>query len=151
MVFTQRKTPARLASPAARKLPRQYLFWFMLIYIIAGLFGRDPWKTDDVAGIASMASAINHDNWLTSYIGIMPYTDHGPLTSIIGGAFLAIFSPLFELFTTPLNAHIIAARLPNFLYFFGMMWGVWYGTYLLARRDEAQPLPLPFGGGATSS
>ncbi len=146
MVFTQRKTPARLASPAARKLPRQYLFWFMLIYIIAGLFGRDPWKTDDVAGIASMASAINHDNWLTSYIGIMPYTDHGPLTSIIGGAFLAIFSPLFELFTTPLNAHIIAARLPNFLYFFGMMWGVWYGTYLLARRDEAQPLPLPFGG-----
>ncbi len=146
MVFTQRKTPARLASPAARKLPRQYLIWFMLVYIIAGLFGRDPWKTDDVAGIASMASAINHDHWLTSYIGILPYTDHGPLTSIIGGAFLALFSPLFELFTTSLNAHIIAARLPNFLYFFGMMWGVWYGTYLLARRDEAQPLPLPFGG-----
>lgn len=142
----QRKTPARLASPAARKLPRKILFWFMLAYIVAGLFGRDPWKTDDIAGIASMLSAVNDGHWVTSYIGLIPYTDHGPLTSMIGGLFIKLFSPIFALFTDTLNAQIIAARLPNFIYFLGMMWGVWYGTYVLARRPEAQPLPLPFGG-----
>lgn len=146
MVSTQRKTPARLASPAARKLPRKILFWFMLAYIVAGLFGRDPWKTDDVAGIASMLSAVNDGHWVTSYIGLIPYTDHGPLTSMIGGLFIKIFSPIFAFFTNELDAQIIAARLPNFIYFFGMMWGVWYGTYVLARRPEAQPMPLPFGG-----
>lgn len=146
MDFSQRKTPARLASPAARKLPRKFLFWFMLAYIVAGLFGRDPWKTDDIAGMAAMIAAADQGNWATSYISMMPYTEHGPLTSIIGGVFISIFSPLFELFSSSLDAKIIASRLPNFLYFFGMLGGVWYGTYILARRDEAQPLPLPFGG-----
>lgn len=146
MVSTQRKTPVRLASPAARKLPRKILFWFMLAYIVAGLFGRDPWKTDDIAGMAAMLSAVNDNHWVTSYIGLIPYTDHGPLTSMIGGAFIKLFEPLLTFFTNTLDAQIIAARLPNFIYFFGMMWGVWYGTYVLARRPEAQPLPLPFGG-----
>lgn len=146
MDFSQRKTPARLASPAARKLPRKFLFWFMLAYIVAGLFGRNPWKTDDIAGMAAMVAAADQGNWATSYISMIPNTEHGPLTSIIGGIFITIFAPLFEFFSSPIEAQILASRLPNFLYFFGMLWGVWYGTYVLARRDEAQPLPLPFGG-----
>ncbi|NEN75060.1 hypothetical protein F9B74_01800 [Pelistega sp. NLN82] len=146
MTFAERKTPARLASPAARKLPRKILFWVMIAYIIAGLYGRDPWKTDDLVGIATMMSALEENHWLSTYIGVLPYPELGPLTHIIGGVFIYLFSPLFEFFVSPAQAHILAARLPNFFYFFSMLWGVWYGTYLLARRPEAQPLHLPFGG-----
>ena len=120
MDFSQRKTPARLASPAARKLPRKFLFWFMLAYIVAGLFGRNPWKTDDIAGMAAMVAAADQGNWATSYISMIPYTEHGPLTSIIGGIFITIFAPLFEYFSSPIEAKILASRLPNFLYFFGL-------------------------------
>ena len=146
MSFTQRKTPARLASPAAKKLPRKILFWVMIVYTIAGLFGRDPWKTDDVMGFASMLSTLESEHWLGSYVDFRPYVEHGPLTSIIGAAAIYLFSPVFELFTSSLNAQIMASRLPNLLYVFTMLWGIWYGTYLLARRPETQPLPLPFGG-----
>ncbi|WP_071058548.1 hypothetical protein [Pelistega sp. MC2] len=144
--LTQRKTPARLASPAARKLPRKILFFVMFTYILAGLFGRDPWKTDDVVGLATMLSALNEGHWLTAYIGTSPYPEIGPLTGMIGATFIKLFTPLFDIFVSAERAHVYAARLPNFFYFFGMLWGIWYGTYLLARRLEAQPLPLPFGG-----
>src|SRR3546814_18377445 len=30
-----------------------------------------------------------------------------------------------------------------------MLWSIWYGTYLLGRRPEPQPLALPFGGEPT--
>lgn len=118
----------------------------MALYIVAGLFGRDPWKTDDVVGFSSMLSTLEHHHWLTAYLDLTPLPENGPLTSIMGGFFIAIFSPFFEGWNSPLDAQILASRLPNLIYFFTMLWGVWYSTYLLARRPETQPLPLPFGG-----
>lgn len=147
MPLSQRKTPSRLTELAARKLPRNILFWFMSAYIVAGLFWRDPWKTDDVTGLASMLSLLGHpESWLSNQVGSMPLTQDGPLTAWIGAIFISFFSPVFGLFLEPLDAQIAASRLPNLVYFFGLMWGIWYGTYLLARRPETQPLPLPFGG-----
>ena len=147
MPLSQTKTPARLTEPATRKLPRNILFWLMSAYILAGLFWRDPWKTDDITGLASMLSLLEHpESWLTSHVGSMPLTQEGPLTAWLGALSITLFAPIFTLFVDPFEAKIAASRLPNLLYFFGLMWGLWYGTYLLARRPEAQPLPLPFGG-----
>ncbi len=147
MPLSQTKTPARLTEPATRKLPRNILFWLMSAYILAGLFWRDPWKTDDITGLATMLSLLEQPStWLTTHVGSMPLTQEGPLSTWIGALFIALFSPVFGLFIDPFEAKIAASRLPNLLYFFGLMWGIWYGTYLLARRPEAQPLPLPFGG-----
>ncbi len=147
MPLSQTKTPARLTEPATRKLPRNILFWLMSAYILAGLFWRDPWKTDDITGLASMLSLLEHpESWLTSHVGSMPLTQEGPLTTWLGALSITLFAPIFALFIDPFEAKIAASRLPNLLYFFGLMWGLWYGTYLLARRPEAQPLPLPFGG-----
>ncbi|MGE8620941.1 MAG: ArnT family glycosyltransferase, partial [Achromobacter spanius] len=46
----------------------------------------------------------------------------------------------------PFIGDITAGRLPNLLWFGITAASVWYGTYLLGRRSEAQPLALPFGG-----
>lgn len=116
------------------------------MYILAGLFYRDPWKTDDVTGLATMLTAIANHNWLIPHVGEIAHTQDGPLITMVGAAFIYVLSPLFELFFSPVNAAIIASRLPNLLWFGITTAAVWYGTYLLGRRPEAQPYAMPFGG-----
>ncbi|MBF6615264.1 MAG: glycosyltransferase [Candidimonas sp.] len=144
-------TPARLTATATVKLPRMALLVVGVIYILAGLFFRDPWKTDDVVGLATMMTALNDGGhaWLLPQIGVLAHAQDGPLITWVGALCIWAFAPFFELFATPLDAAIIASRLPNFLWFGLMTASVWYGTYLLGRRPEPQPMALPFGGEPT--
>ncbi|MYN11558.1 glycosyltransferase [Pusillimonas sp. TS35] len=145
-------TPARLTATAAIKLPRLFLLSVGLVYILAGLFFRDPWKTDDVVGLAAMLTTLDKGGitWLLPQIGAMAHAQDGPLSIWVGVLCIWAFQPLFELFTNnALDAAIIASRLPNLLWFGLMTASVWYGSYLLGRRPEAQPLALPFGGEPT--
>lgn len=146
-----RSTPARLTATATTKLPRLFLMALGLVYIFAGLFYRDPWKTDDVAGLATMITALDGSwqAWLLPQIGNLAYAQNGPLITWVGAFSIWLFAPLLELFTTPLNAVLIASRVPNLLWFGLITSSVWYGTYLLGRRPEPQPLALPFGGEPT--
>jgi len=136
-------TPARLTAPATVKLPRLMLFVLAFAYIVAGLFGRDPWKTDDVVGLATMLTAFNAQghSWLLPHIGSFELTQDGPLVMWVGAAMIRIFGPMIGV--------IHAAQLATTLWFAMTLGFVWYGTYLLGRRAEAQPLALPFGGEPT--
>ena len=128
-----------MTAPATVKLPRLLLFVLVFSYIVAGLLGRDPWKTDDVVGLASMISALHgNTGWLTPHIGPLGLTQDGPLTMWVGGGLLALFGSLL--------GDILASRLANLIWFSLTLASLWYGTYLLGRRTEAQPLALPFGG-----
>src|SRR5690606_14369141 len=100
----QRTTPSRLTEIATRKLSRIALLVVGVLYIFAGLFNRDPWKTDDLTGIATMLTAVRgHENaWLLPQIGNYAYAQEGPLLTWIGGLFIEIFSPLFALLQGPL-------------------------------------------------
>lgn len=56
------------------------------IYIVAGLFGRDPWRTDDAAGFGvaqTMASGSTIDWLLPNIEGVLVPRD-GPLPFWIG-------------------------------------------------------------------
>ncbi|QAA95430.1 glycosyltransferase [Pollutimonas thiosulfatoxidans] len=140
-----------MTATATVKLPRMALLVVGVIYILAGLFFRDPWKTDDVVGLATMMTALNDGGhaWLLPQIGVLAHAQDGPLITWVGALCIWAFAPFFELFATPLDAAIIASRLPNFLWFGLMTASVWYGTYLLGRRPEPQPMALPFGGEPT--
>ena len=133
-------TPARLTSSATSKLPRLVLLVLPFLYIVAGLFMRDPWKTDDVVGLATMMTAVREggSTWLLPQVGHLAYAQDGPLITWVGAALIWLLGPLI--------GDIPAGRLPNLLWFGLTCTCVWYGTYLLGRRREAQPLALPFGG-----
>lgn len=135
-----RATPARLTASAAARLPRLLLLGVCLIYIMSGLFLRDPWKTEDVVGLAQMwtASHLGGLAWLTPMVGDTLAALNGPLPVWLGGASISLFGAW--------TGDIIAGRLPNLLWFAMAATSVWYGTYLLGRRPDAQPLALPFGG-----
>jgi len=141
-----RATPARLTTVATAKLPRPLLLLIGIVYILTGLFYRDPWKTHDVVGLATMLTALENGGWGLPQVGDFALAQNGPLATWVGMASIALFGPLFAFWNTPLDAAIIASRLPNLLWFAITTMSVWYGTYLLGRRPEAQPLPLPFGG-----
>ncbi len=144
-------TPARLTATATVKLPRLFLLAVGVVYILAGLFFRDPWKTDDVVGLATMMTALNGPGsaMLLPQIGVLAHAQDGPLPMWVGTFSIWLFGPLFEHYTTPLDAAMIASRLPNLLWFGLLTGSVWYGSYLLGRRPEPQPLALPFGGEPT--
>lgn len=142
-------SPARLTSPGAAKLPRSILIAVGLIYILSGLVFRDPWKTDDVIGLATMLTALNSDGMLSvmlPQVGSLAYAENGPLVTWVGMLCMTLLAPFFSLFSTELNGQILASRVPNLIWFGIMSYCVWHGTLRLAKRREAQPLPLPFGG-----
>ncbi len=125
---------------ATAKLPRLILLGVLLAYIVAGLFMRDPWKTDDAVGLATMITAIREGGitWLLPQVGLLAHAEEGPLITWVGAICIWLFGPFI--------GDITAGRLPNLLWFGITTTSVWYGTYLLGRRAEAQPLALPFGG-----
>jgi len=126
-----------MASATAR-IPRWALPALVCAYLLAGLFGRDPWKSDDVAGLAAMLAALSEDAWLWPRIGALVSFDDGPLTTWVGAAAVWLAGPWLGEFA--------AARLANLLWLGLTAWALWFGTRWLARRPEAQPLALPFGG-----
>ena len=125
---------------ATAKLPRLILLGLALAYVVAGLFMRDPWKTDDAVGLATMITAIREGGitWLLPQVGHLAHAEEGPLITWVGAICIWLFGPFI--------GDITAGRLPNLLWFGITAASVWYGTYLLGRRSEAQPLALPFGG-----
>jgi 4-amino-4-deoxy-L-arabinose transferase-like glycosyltransferase len=132
--------PVRLPASATNALPRWGLIALCLLYILPGLLGRDPWKNIDAAnfGIEWTMAHGNVNDWLWPHVGNLAMPDEGPLAYWIGAIFMRIFGGLI--------GDPMAANLASIGFFVIGSLSVWYSTYLLGRRAEAQPLRLAFGG-----
>ncbi|HEY0847313.1 MAG TPA: glycosyltransferase [Noviherbaspirillum sp.] len=132
--------PVRLPAAATNALPRWVLFALCLLYILPGLFGRDPWKTDDAAAFGVMWTMAQGglEDWLWPHIVGLPMGEKGPLAYWIGALSIKLFGWLL--------GEPLAARIATVMFFLLGSLAVWYTTYLLGRRPEAQPLRLAFGG-----
>lgn len=132
--------PVRLPAAATVALPRWGIFALCLLYIVPGLVGRAPWKGDDAAGFGIMWTMAQGGwaDWLWPHIVGLPMPEEGPLSFWLGALCIKLFGSSVG---APAAAHISTA-----LAFALGAGAVWYSTYLLGRRAEAQPLKLPFGG-----
>jgi len=123
-------------------MPRVALVLLCATYVLPGLFGRDPWKAADISAFGYMMSiAQGQSPWWAPTVGGLP-PESALLPYWLGAVFIKLFGP-------SLGAPL-AARVP-----FAMLLGVvlvltWYSAYHLARTEAAQPLPLAFGGEASS-
>lgn len=139
-----RSSPARLTALATLKLPRGGLFFLCLLYILPGLLGRDPWKSEDATGFGVMWTMAhgNLRDWLIPNVSGAPVFDSGPLAYWLGAACIKLAAGgLGGAIDAPL-----AARLATVILFLIAATALWYSTYLLGRRPAAQPLALAFGG-----
>jgi 4-amino-4-deoxy-L-arabinose transferase-like glycosyltransferase len=132
--------PVRLPAAATNALPRWVLFALCLLYILPGLLGRDPWKTEDAAGFGIMWTMAQGglEDWLWPHIVGLPAADKGPLAFWAGALCIKLFGWLL--------GDVLAARIATIGFFLLGSLAVWYTTYLLGRRPETQPLRLAFGG-----
>ncbi|PXX40031.1 ArnT family glycosyltransferase [Undibacterium pigrum] len=132
--------PVRLPAAATVALPRWGIIALCLLYILPGLIGRDPWKGDDAAGFGIMWTMAhgNLSDWLWPHIVGLPMPEEGPLAFWLGAICIKLFGWLV--------GEPMAARLSTGVSFLLGSLSVWYATYLLGRRPEAQPLKLAFGG-----
>ncbi|RRD68285.1 hypothetical protein EII19_02375 [Comamonadaceae bacterium OH2310_COT-174] len=135
-------SPAIVSQSAVRPLARAILWALSLVYVCAGFIGRHPWKNEDMAAYGYMqALAQGQSSWLQPELlgqGLGHASQH---LSVWLGALALLLRPDWL-------APTLAVRLP----FMGLMLislaAVWYATYYLARRPEAQPVPFAFGGEA---
>lgn len=136
----EQTTPARLTALATTRLPAAVLIGLLLLYALLGLFARDPWKTDDVVGLATMLTAATQGGWawLFPHIGSAALPQASPLPTWAGGLAIELLGPL--------TSHIVAARLSTLAWVLLSAFALWYASYLAGRRPEPQPVALAFGG-----
>ena len=138
------RSPARLTASETLKLPRWALIVLCLLYILPGLVGRDPWKSEDASAFGAMWTMATGSgyggivDWLLPNVAGAPVVDSGPLMYWVGAACIVVFGHFL--------GDDLAARLATVLFFFVTVTGIWYATYLVGRRKAAQPAALAFGG-----
>jgi 4-amino-4-deoxy-L-arabinose transferase-like glycosyltransferase len=74
---------ARIALPLAR-IP---LLILLALWLLPGLVGHDPWKSDDAIGIGIAHQFASHGDWLLPRLAGEHYPDGGPLFYWIAAAF----------------------------------------------------------------
>jgi 4-amino-4-deoxy-L-arabinose transferase-like glycosyltransferase len=133
-------TPAVVTQRGARRLPRLPLLLLCAAYLLPGLFGRDPWRSADVAAFGAMAAmAEGRSSWLAPLLGGVPL-DGALLPHWLGAAFIVMGQGWLDA--------AFAARLPFALLLALTLALTWYSTWLLARTEAAQPRAFAFGGEA---
>ena len=132
--------PVRLPAAATLALPRWALFALGLLYILPGLIGREPWKNDDAAsfGIMWTMAQGSWQDWLLPNIAGLVMPDEGPLAFWLGALGIKLFGWLL--------GDVLAARVGTVAIFLTGVLSLWYATFNLGRRQDAQPLRLAFGG-----
>lgn len=142
MSFEHRPSPARVTEAGAAKLPRWMLLALLVAYVVPGLFGRDPWSLEDASAFGVMWTMAQGGvaEWLMPGVVGQPLPEEGPLPFWVGALLIRAFGWLL--------GAVDAARLTSALWFALATSSLWYATYRLARRAEAQPVALAFGGEA---
>jgi 4-amino-4-deoxy-L-arabinose transferase-like glycosyltransferase len=131
--------PVRLPAAATLALPRWALIVLGLLYILPGLIGRDPWKTDAASfGIMWTMAHGTFNDWLYPNIAGMASAEEGPLAFWLGAACIKLFGWLL--------GDPLAARVSTIGIFVLGTSSLWFTAFHLGRRAEAQPLRLAFGG-----
>jgi 4-amino-4-deoxy-L-arabinose transferase-like glycosyltransferase len=67
-----------------------------LAWLIPGLVGRDPWKSDEAIAFGVIHSLLQGGGWIVPAIAGVPYFEAPPFAAWLAALFAKIFSPLLE-------------------------------------------------------
>lgn len=140
LLHLEKITPVKMSREAARALPRYALLGLLAVFI-GNVFGvLDFWTLRDAEnfGVAmEMLRGGTAADFLLPTITGVPDWHNGPLTAWVSAFFLVVFGPLV--------GELTALRCASLFWFALALSTLWYGTWHIARRPEAQPLRFPFG------
>jgi 4-amino-4-deoxy-L-arabinose transferase-like glycosyltransferase len=135
-----RPNPALVTQRSVQRLPRWMLLLFCAAYVVPGVFGRDPWRNQDLASFGVMSAiAEGRVDWLRPTLGGLAVAAE-PLPYWLGAAAIWLLSPVMDA--------ALAARLPFAALLALTLAFSWYACFHLARTQAAQPVAFAFGGEA---
>ncbi|MFU0841565.1 MAG: Glycosyltransferase family 39 protein [Burkholderia sp.] len=148
-MLRERPSPVKLSQEAARKLPRWGLIALLLVFSACGFWMTGLWTLRDAAGFGAALSVMKGDAaaMLMPSVIDSPVTASGPLTAWVSAFFIAVFGE--SGYGLKICSDVIALRLAAGFWFSLSCAALWYGTWKLARRPEAQPIQFAFGGEAS--
>ena len=134
-------SPALITQRAVRRFPRFALIFICLLYVLAGLWGHDPWKRLDVTSFGYMWTLAQQktDFFNIQMAGLSPDPD----------AYLPYWIGAWSIqWLGQVMPAELAVRVPFSLLSWASMAFIWYGIYYLSRNPQAQPVAFAFGGEA---
>lgn len=141
-MLSERSSPAVVSAAAAHKLPRYALLALLICFIAPFLLSPQLLGSKNLTSFGIAWTMVNGtlSDWLIPNITGQYIYDTGPLTSWVSSLCILIFGKII--------GPVRAFHLTTGLWFAIITACIWYSTYLLARRDEAQPVSFAFGGEA---
>lgn len=109
----------------------------LAFYVLAGLFGRDPWKGEDAIHIGTAWHMLAHGDWLSPDLAGRPFHEP-PLyywSAALTGQLLGWLLPLHE-----------AMRVASGLWVTATLMGLYYAGRELYGQDSAAASPLLLAG-----
>jgi 4-amino-4-deoxy-L-arabinose transferase-like glycosyltransferase len=85
---TSARLPGWLAAPIRLPLAGWPLALFAAAFILPGLVGHDPWKTEDAVGFGIVYQMVSSGDWLLPKLAGEPYYEDGPLYYWVAGMFV---------------------------------------------------------------
>lgn len=134
-----RSSPVSVSQQASKKMPRLLLLTLLFVFALSGLITRDVWSVREgmAFGEALEMSMRSGADWLFPFISGEVLTSHGPLSIWVSALLIKISGGAISA--------IAASRISFLLWFLLGTACLWYGTWFLARRREAQPIGQIFG------
>jgi len=126
-------------SPTPGQRPHPPLYWLLLwvaLWMLVGLTGHTPWRSDESVQLALALDALQQGNWLAPELGGLPWLDTPPLAVWCS----AVAIGLLEGWLAPHDA----ARLPGLLALLVCFWALlrWSLPRLQRRERWAAGLAL---------
>jgi 4-amino-4-deoxy-L-arabinose transferase-like glycosyltransferase len=119
-------------------LPAPVLALLVAAFLLPGLAGHDPWKTEDAVGFGVVWQMLDGGSWLTPSLAGEPWYDDGPLYFWVAAAFVKALA-----FVLP--AHD-AARFASALFVLLALWFVRLASRELYGRVQGDLSALAFMG-----
>lgn len=141
-MLSTHSSPAVVSASAAGKLPRGALLGLLAAFVLPLFFSTDLWSGRSLSsfGVAWTMANGSLSDWLLPNVNGFAAADGGPLSYWFAALTIKLFGRLFG----DVEAFHIAAG----IWFAATTAAIWYATYYLSRRDEAQPVSFAFGGEA---
>jgi len=110
------RLPAWLKAPIRLPLAGWPLALFVAAFLLPGLVGHDPWKTEDAVGFGVVHQMLTSGDWLAPHLAGEPFFEDGPLYFWVAGGFVQALAEI-------LPPHD-AARFASALFILAALWFV---------------------------
>jgi 4-amino-4-deoxy-L-arabinose transferase-like glycosyltransferase len=82
------RLPTWLKAPIRLPLAGWPLALFVAAFLLPGLVGHDPWKTEDAVGFGVVHQMLSSGDWLAPHLAGEPFFEDGPLYFWVAGGFV---------------------------------------------------------------